>query len=229
MKKIKVLLVVLLITIILPLLAGCGNIDSFGEKATEFVQDGLTLINENLSNPQDAPVPDENQSKIDQFLQSAIGTTVIEMAIQLCATLVIFLIVRFLVWNKVTEILESRKKVVRDAMKERDLALDEAKKIDEESRIQKARANEEAKKIIEAAKKRGYNEAEQIISNANETAKLKISNANEEIERMKNESVEDVKREIVEVAYAMASKIVEKEVEKDKYDLPLEQFMKEDK
>lgn len=185
------------------------SIDSFADKAGQFVKDGIALINDALEN--------------------SIGTTLVEMLIQLCATLVIFLIVRFLIWNKITAIIEERKQVVRDALAERDKALEEAKSIKEEAKLAKANSEKEAARIIDNAKKRGYNEAESIIGNANEMAKLKINNANEEIERMKTNSEAEIKKEIIEVAYAMASKIVEKEVEKDKYDLPLNRFISESK
>lgn len=185
------------------------GIQEFAEKAKQLIYDGLALVNDALEN--------------------SIGTTLVEMVIQLCCTLVIFLIVRFLIWNKVTAILEARKQVVRDALKERDDALEEAKIIKEEATKTKEESKREAERIIESAKKRGYNEAEEIISNANEAAKLKINNANEEIERMKSDAQEQIKTEIVDVAYLMASKIVEKEIEKDKYDLPLEDFIKESK
>lgn len=185
------------------------GIKEFADKAKQLIYDGLALVNEALEN--------------------SIGTTLVEMLIQLCCTLVIFLIVRFLIWNKVTEIIEKRKQVVRDALKERDDALEEAKLIKAEATRTKEESKKEAERIIENAKNRGNNEAEVIISNANETAKLKISNANEEIERMKSESKAQIKKEIVDVAYLMASKIVEKEIEKDKYDLPLEEFIQESK
>lgn len=185
------------------------GIQEFAEKAKQLIYDGLALVNDALEN--------------------SIGTTLVEMVIQLCCTLVIFLIVRFLIWNKVTAILEARKQVVRDALKERDDALEEAKIIKEEATKTKEESKREAERIIESAKKRGYNEAEEIISNANEAAKLKINNANEEIERMKSDAQEQIKTEIVDVAYLIASKIVEKEIEKDKYDLPLEDFIKESK
>ena len=185
------------------------GIQEFAEKAKQLIYDGLALVNDALEN--------------------SIGTTLVEMVIQLCCTFVIFLIVRFLIWNKVTAILEARKQVVRDALKERDDALEEAKIIKEEATKTKEESKREAERIIESAKKRGYNEAEEIISNANEAAKLKINNANEEIERMKSDAQEQIKTEIVDVAYLIASKIVEKEIEKDKYDLPLEDFIKESK
>lgn len=226
MKKIKVLLVCLLVLSLL-FLSAC-NIDSFGDKASNFVKDGITLINDNISSETDN-TETSDLSPVDQFLTSTIGTTLIEMAIQLCATLIIFLIVRFLIWNKVTEILEARKKMVRDAVKERDDALEEAKLALADANKTKDEAVKEANRIIESAKKRGYNEAEDIKNRANADAKLRIENASEEIERMKNENIADIKKQIVEVAYAMASKIVEKEIEEDKYDIQVDKFMKEDK
>ena len=226
MKKIKVLLVCLLVLSLL-FLSAC-NIDSFGDKASNFVKDGITLINDNISSETDN-TDTSDLSPVDQFLTSTIGTTLIEMAIQLCATLIIFLIVRFLIWNKVTEILEARKKMVRDAVKERDDALEEAKLALADANKTKDEAVKEANRIIDSAKKRGYNEAEDIKNRANADAKLRIENAGEEIERMKNENIADIKKQIVEVAYAMASKIVEKEIEEDKYDIQVDKFMKEDK
>ena len=225
MKKLKVLLIILLFSIVL-LLSGCGNIDTFGDKASNFVKDGITLINDNISSNEQVE-PDDNLSPVDAFLSSTLGVTLVEMAIQLVATLIIFLIVRFLIWNKVTEILEARKKMVRDAIDKRDEALNEAKLALEDAKITKKNAEAEASRIVENAKKRGYNEAEQIISNASEKAKLSLSNANEEIERMNNENIASVKKQIVEVAYAMASKIVEKEIKEDKYDLKVEDFYKD--
>ena len=225
MKKLKVLLIILMFSIVL-LLSGCGNIDTFGDKASNFVKDGITLINDNISS-NEQEVPDDNLSPVDAFLSSTLGVTLVEMAIQLVATLIIFLIVRFLIWNKVTEILEARKKMVRDAIDKRDEALNEAKLALEDAKITKKNAEAEASRIVENAKKRGYNEAEQIISNANEKAKLNLNNANEEIERMNNENIASVKKQIVEVAYAMASKIVEKEIKEDKYDLKVEDFYKD--
>ena len=227
MKKVKILLLVIILAMVLTGCKATGGIDSFGDKASSFVKDGITLINDNLTNEEE--IVDEDMSEVDKFLYSTFGTTLIEMAIQLCATLIIFLIVRFLIWNKVTEILETRKKMVRDAINERDKALEDAKLALDDAKITKENAQKEASHIIENAKKRGYNEASAIVDAANEKASLKISNANEEIERMNNENIASVKKQIVEVAYAMAEKIVEKEIKEEKYDFNVDDFLKEDK
>ena len=88
-----------------------------------------------------------------------------------------------------------------------------------------AAANIESKKIIEKAKAKGYEQAEEIIKNAEETAKLKLHNAEVEIEMKVAESQQEIKNEIVDVAYAMASNIVGKEIEKGSYDLNVDDYL----
>ena len=87
-----------------------------------------------------------------RFIEDGLGVTIQEMLIQLAATLVLFLAVRFLVWNKVTAILDERKKVVTEALKTRDDALEESKKLQEEGQAMLVEASAESKRIIEKAK-----------------------------------------------------------------------------
>lgn len=172
------------------------SIEDFANKVGSMITDGIALINDALEN--------------------SIGTTLVEMLIQLCATLVIFLIVRFMIWNKITSIIEERRKVVRDALNERDEALKEAKKIREEAALIKEESLREKDRIIASARRKADSEATDIIGKAKEEAKLKIDNANEEIDKMKNEANKDIQNEIIDLAYLMASKIVNDEIEKDK-------------
>lgn len=160
-----------------------------------------------------------------RFIEDGLGVTIQEMLIQLAATLLLFLAVRFLVWNKVTAILDQRKKVVADALKEKDDALAESQRLREEGAKIIADANDESKKIIEKAKSKGYEQAEAIVKDAEETAKLKIQNAEAEIEMKVAESQDEIKKEIVDVAYAMASNIVGKEIEKGTYDLNVNDYL----
>lgn len=161
-----------------------------------------------------------------RFISDGLGVTILEMLIQLGATLILFLAVRLFLWNKVTAILDQRKKMVEDALKEKDEALLESQKLREEGQNLLEEATIESKKIVEKAKTRGYEQAEEIIKNAETTAKIKIQNAEEEIEMKIAESQEKIKEEIVEVAYAMASHIVGKEIEKGTYDLDVEDYLK---
>jgi len=161
-----------------------------------------------------------------RFIEDGLGVTIEEMGIQLAATLILFLVVRIFLWKKVTAIIDARKKAVNDALKEKDEALLESKKLREEGQAFINEATAESKKIIEKAKTKGYEQAEEIVKNAEQTAKLKLQNAEAEIELKIAESQNQIKEEIVEVAYAMASNIIGKEIEKGTYDMNVDDYLK---
>ena len=176
--------------------------DEFSEKVSDLVFQGL------------------------RFIEDGLGVTLEEMGVQLLATLILFVVVRLFLWNKVTAILDQRKKAVEDALKGKDDAILESKKLHEEGQAYIAEANLESKKIIEKAKAKGYEQAEEIVKNAEETARLKIQNAEAEIELKVAESQNQIKEEIVDVAYAMASNIIGKEIEKGTYDMNVDDYLK---
>ncbi len=179
--------------------------DEFAQKVEDLIHNGIRIIDEGLNN--------------------ALGITLVEMLIQLCATLILFLVVRFLIWNKITAILDKRKQTVSDALKQKDEAILESKRISEATTKQLNDAKVEATQIIEKAKTRGYEQAEEIIRQAEETAKLKIQNAEAEIEMKVSESEKEIKNEIVDVAYEMASSIIGKEIAKGTYELDVNEYL----
>lgn len=179
--------------------------DEFAQKVEDLIHNGIRLIDEGLNN--------------------ALGITLVEMLIQLCATLILFLIVRFFVWNKLTAILDKRKQSISDAIKQKDEAILESNRINAETEKQVNDAKIEAQKIIEKAKSKGYEQAEEIVRQAEETAKLKVQNAESEIEMKVAESQNEIKKEIVDVAYEMASNIVGKEIEKGSYQLDVNDYL----
>ncbi|MFA6661905.1 MAG: ATP synthase F0 subunit B [Bacilli bacterium] len=182
------------------------SLQTFSDKAGTYVSDGVALIN--------------------KALQNTLGITLIEMAMQLCATFVIYLMVKYLLWNKIEPILQKRKDMVKDAVSERDKALDESDEIRKNANEALKMSRIQADSIVENAKKKGYTEAEKIVNKANMKAELRIKNAAEEANRMKAESEKEIKNEIIDVAYTMASKIVDKEVKKNKYDIDVDQLRK---
>ena len=77
-----------------------------------------------------------------KFLGKGFGTTLESMLIQLTATIILILAVRYLLWNKVTAILEERKRLIEAGLVAKDEAQAEAVRIQEENK----RLLEEAKK-----------------------------------------------------------------------------------
>ena len=67
------------------------------------------------------------------IVEGAFGVSPKEMAIQILSTLVLFLIVRFFFWNKVTDYLEGRKEAMAQEYNDAQNAKDEAKGLREEA------------------------------------------------------------------------------------------------
>ena len=106
----------------------------------------------------------------------------ISILIQLCATLILFLVVRFALWDKVTSIIEERNKRSQEAFDALNKAKEDTKKIYEDLEEDIKQAKIEASNIIEKAKEKGNLEAEEIIANAHITAENNLNRAQEEIE-----------------------------------------------
>ena len=84
---------------------------------------------------------------------------------------------------------------------------------------------DEGKRVAADEAKRSTDELIEKLD-AEQTAKLKLQNAEAEIELKIAESQNQIKEEIVDVAYAMASNIIGKEIEKGTYDMNVDDYLK---
>lgn len=160
-----------------------------------------------------------------EILEKGLGTTLESMLIQLVATIVLVLAVRYLFWDKITAILEERKKLIDEGLLAKDEAQQEAIRIQEENERLLQEARNQAQEIIESAKQRGYNEAEQIIQEARIKAENEQRRAKEaiELERIK---VEDyISDQIIDTAFLLSQKIIEEELDQTKHQELINDFI----
>lgn len=140
-----------------------------------------------------------------------------DLIIQLLATLIIFLMVRYKFWKPITNILESRRKAMDEAVEAAEASNKQAQEYEEELRLKLENAQLEIKSMIETAEKEALMRKEDIIQEAKAEAQRRLDNVRNEIElEIKNKNNE-IKQTIVDVAFLAASKIVEQEVDKEKY------------
>ncbi len=145
----------------------------------------------------------------------ALSHMAITFCLQLLATLVLFLIIRFKFWNLITNMIESRKKSIDDSIKAKDEALIELENAKKEAEEIKSDSKKKAILIIEEAKKTSQIEADSIIFEANEKIKKDSENARELIEKEHQEMQEGMRKEVIDVAYTIAEKIVNHEVSRE--------------
>lgn len=152
-----------------------------------------------------------------EILENGLGTTLESMLIQLVATIILVLAVRFLFWDKITAILEERKRLVEAGLQAKDDALNEAIRIQEENIILKEDAKKQAKEIIESSKRRSFYEADQIISDAKERADNEVKRAKEAIEIEKRKAEDYISDEIIDTAFLLSQKIIKEEINEEKH------------
>lgn len=135
-------------------------------------------------------------------------------------TLIIFLLYRFLLHNKVMAMMDKRREAINAEIDAAENAKKEAEsaKAEYDQRLQKSK--DEADKIVsDAVKRAGEREAE-IIAEANADAARMKQQAQESIALEKRRALNEVKDQISEVVVMAASKVCEKEIsQKDNADL----------
>lgn len=160
-----------------------------------------------------------------EFLEKGLGVTLQSMLIQLIATLLLFLAIRYLLWNKITVILEKRKAMIEESLKSKEdaeLALVELRK---ESQAEVEAARKKADDIVEKAKKQAYEEAQAIVDQSKEEAKLQMQRANEQIKRERLEVEDALMGEVVDIASLLATQLIEKEIDSKKHSALINEFL----
>lgn len=148
---------------------------------------------------------------------SNIATYAVDLGVQLCSTLIIFLLVRFLLWKPITKMLEQKRAEADKELEEAHAANENAKAIEAELKKQMAEAQIEIKSILDSAEMDANARRDEIINQAKAEAKYRVNAAQIEINQEIKNKQHEIQEMIVNTAFEAASKILEHEVDKDKY------------
>jgi F-type H+-transporting ATPase subunit b len=140
-----------------------------------------------------------------------------QVGIQIISTVLLFLVVRFFFWNKVTDYLEARKAQMADAYESAQAAKAEAAKTNEETKAELHRIRQEAKSMYDEAKERGEEERKRLIAEAKQDAARLVDNAKSDIQMEFEQARQSIREEIITVATQMAGKIIDKELDENDY------------
>ena len=141
-------------------------------------------------------------------VQGALFPNLLTMLAQLCATLVLFLLCKKLLWKPARKILDERRtsmnKSLTDAKKYKEEANEELNKAKSELEL----AKKESVDIISNARNEAENLKKDILDDANKAASLKIEDAEKRIEQKHEELKDEIKEEIVDVAMSAVKKLL---------------------
>jgi F-type H+-transporting ATPase subunit b len=139
--------------------------------------------------------------------------------------LILVLFIRHFFFDKINAVLEERQSEVQKAFDDAEKATALAKQLEEEYNQKILKAKEESAEIIKNATKKAQLRSDEIIVEAKNEANSIIKKANSDIEREKKHAINQMKDEITDMAFMIASKVVEKEIDAKDNDKLIEEFI----
>lgn len=162
-------------------------------------------------------------------IQGVLFPNWITMLVQLCSTLVLFLLCKKLLWKPARDILAKR----RDKMNEN---LMSSQKLREDASVELDKAKEELEharnrsgEIVESARKEAENLRAKIVNKANSEASAKLALADKEIEQKERDAQDRIHDEMVDVAMAAVSKLMQDKATSSDDKKAIEDFIGEKK
>ncbi len=142
-------------------------------------------------------------------IASQLFPNVTTLLVQLCATLLLFIVVKVFLWKPVMKFFEAREEKMQSDLDASENAKQEALKDRQTALSQLKEASDKADQMIEAAQKQAKQEKDAILLSAQKEANATRKKAQEQIEAERQSMYDDMKKEMVNVALAAASKIME--------------------
>lgn len=155
--------------------------------------------------------------KITEVLQNAFGVNLTDFIINLSATILLFLIVRFVFWNKVTKFLDAKKEKIKEEYKDAASIKAEAEEIKAEADKTLLDSRAEANKIMVEARRDANKQRDEILNQAKEESKRILEESKAQALKQKEDILKEAKDEVVSIASQMASKMLEENVDESKY------------
>ena len=142
-------------------------------------------------------------------------------------TLILFLVFKKFLFDKVNAVLEERNGDVAKTYEDADKALENAKQLEIEYTEKIAAAKGESAEIVKNATKKAQTRSDEIIADGKNEARNMIDKAGADIEKEKKRAVNQIKDEISDIALSIASQVVSKEIDEKTHEQLIESFIDE--
>ena len=187
------------------------------DAAVKAITEAVTGVNQDTGAFQSAGLGPVTMLSDTNMLISNAAQCAVDFGIQLCATILLFLAVRFFLWKPITKILETRRDAIDKDLKDAEEAKANAILIESNLKNELDDARAKVKKMLDDAEKQANIKRDEIINQAKEEARRRMDNLDAELEQEKKNMSEQIRKEIVDIAFAAAEKIVAKEIDHTKY------------
>jgi F-type H+-transporting ATPase subunit b len=136
---------------------------------------------------------------------------------QIINTIIMFMVLRMLLFKPVTQFLEKRQEGIANAISEADQKNTEAEQLIISYNKKLQEAHLESSRIVKEAEQDAKGKAEAILRNADSEVKKMKEKALLEIDREKEKAMNELREEISELAILVASKVIDRDLDKEKH------------
>ena len=139
--------------------------------------------------------------------------------------LIIYIILKKVLFDKVNKILDERQKKTEESIEKTKDRLKEAEEIKLKNQEELKNIKSEGKKIVEANKKKANDLYDEIINEAHKEASLIIERANTEIARDKKKAEDEVKTKAIDIAVMLSEKAMQETIDEKKHREIIDDFI----
>ena len=150
-----------------------------------------------------------------------------QILISLANLVILYLLVKKFLYDRVKKVLEDRKNSVDSRYSEADKALENAEASKKSWDEKMSGAEAEADRIIQEATDAASGRSERIVAEAQERAGYIMRQAEAEADLERRKAQEDMKQQIVDVSTALAEKIIGREINPEDHQHLIDQFLDE--
>lgn len=150
-----------------------------------------------------------------------------ELAIQIVNTIILFWILKRILFKPVLNIIDARENAIKTDIATGEQAKNEGLALKAEYEQKLSVAKNEGQEIIKQATLRAEQKSEEIISTAKEEAISLKDKANRDIAQEKEKVMNELKNDISNIAILAASKVIEKDIDQAKHEEMINKFIEE--
>lgn len=150
-----------------------------------------------------------------------------DILIQAIAIFILFAFLSYVLFEPVKKVLNNRTERIKNDIECAKQDKEEASKMKEAYDSKLQAADTEVQEILSEARKKAKKRESDIVEEANEEAARVRNRASQEIELEKAKAQDEIRQEIIQVATAMASKIVTVSLTEEQQNALLEETLKE--
>ncbi len=163
------------------------------------------------------PVIQRMVEAVQEVIDGALGVNLLDMIIQIAATLILVLIVKHFFWSKITDFLQKRKAIMDNELESAKKENILAKELKEKNEAEYNELKVKSKGMLDSAKQKAEQERLRILAEAKNDADGILVRTKKEIEAEKIKAKATLQKEVVDLAAIMAEKIMKQEVDEGKF------------